>query len=62
MNCPLKFSNLTNRPDINCECEEELCAWWVIPESTTKAGRCAIRELAEKTFDVKVLDSMIKGL
>ncbi len=58
MKCPLK----ANKTYSSLDCDEEQCAWWVIPESTTKAGRCAIRELAEKTFDVKVLDYRIKGL
>ena len=54
MKCPLKFNKENDVVDghiiVQDICEETECAWWMIPLSTTKAGRCAIRELAEKTF------------
>ena len=66
MICPLKFSTLGENEGTVIEslvaCEEEQCAWWVIPHGDKAWGRCAIYHLALKTFDVKVLDSRVKDI
>ncbi len=70
MKCPLKFNGETeiiNDIELkDTECQQD-CAWWVIPLSTTKAGKCAICEMVEwlewmKKLNKKILDSSIKGV
>lgn len=67
MKCPLRNHDSETEGAFFGDCVEEECAWWTIPLSTTKAGRCAIRELAEmetlhKAIRTKVLDSKLKGI
>lgn len=60
MICPLKEIR-TNEPR-ELDCEKEQCAWWVIPHPDypgySLEGRCAVYELALKTFRVKEVKSL----
>lgn len=43
--CPLAWSQPCERDRI-CNCQEELCAWYVPPQHTRDDGHCAVRDLS----------------